>query len=319
MMTHTFSCFRRRKPAFTLVELLVVIGIIALLISILLPTLGKAREAANNVKCLSNARQLTMAAMMFAGEHKGFVPTSSDNMYALMLDPYQQKFAYRSNNGLPVLKDWASSLMPYLGVKDTDINTFQLNPQSQSKVFVCPSDSWQDGSQSAGYKIWNNVSPPVNDPDDYFPISYGINADITCLVDYTSSPVTGHFERVYDSVSVYGGPSGGLPLECRLNRIFHPSETLLFADCGVRPQAAGANAPLDYSDSLYYTTNYDSTNSAIPAGQGYFLSATMQCSWLKGRVPLNRHKNRINIAFADGHAASVAVGAFNTVRVSPYP
>ena len=62
---------RRGRGAFTLVELLVVIGIIALLVSILLPALNKAREDAKRVRCLSNQRQLVMAWQMYASDCKG--------------------------------------------------------------------------------------------------------------------------------------------------------------------------------------------------------------------------------------------------------
>src|SRR6267142_162292 len=78
-----------RRRAFTLVELLVVIGIIAVLIAILLPTLQKAKESANRVKCCSNIRQITMAMLMYSTDDKKHVylysngPNGNDSLYLL--------------------------------------------------------------------------------------------------------------------------------------------------------------------------------------------------------------------------------------------
>jgi prepilin-type N-terminal cleavage/methylation domain-containing protein/prepilin-type processing-associated H-X9-DG protein len=66
---------RRPRPgAFTLVELLVVVGIISILVSILLPSLARAREQASRIKCQSNLRQIALAVIIYANENQGHFP-----------------------------------------------------------------------------------------------------------------------------------------------------------------------------------------------------------------------------------------------------
>jgi prepilin-type processing-associated H-X9-DG protein len=115
-------------------------------------------------------------------------------------------------------------------------------------------------------------------------------------------------------MNVYKGkpsiPDGyGQSLNARVEQVSKPTETLLFADCGMYPTATGVDI-LDRNDVLAYTTNWNPT--------GGTLRAIQMTPWLKGRIPRDRHGKKINVAFCDGHGETVGEQDWDKVRVSPW-
>jgi prepilin-type N-terminal cleavage/methylation domain-containing protein/prepilin-type processing-associated H-X9-DG protein len=301
-MTHPIAPSNRRPAGFTLVELLVVIGIIALLISILLPSLNKARAAAQNVQCTSNLRQLAMAAIMHANEWKGRIPTCTEHAIAYNdQDPSRTKWQYRENG---IIKDWASAMLPYVG-KKTSVN-FEDAPNEQAKIFWCPSDFTLD---EGGYRM-NNIT------HERIKVSYGINADIAAVSNSNREGKVGftHLLGVYkgDPSPAYGANPYGQPLQAKLNKVRNPSEVMLFADRATWPQLTGASYDVEDNSMLVYASHWSNS------GRLGTLQAVYLATWLNQGIPLQRHKDRINVSFADGHAETVARGDFARVRVSPY-
>ncbi len=108
--------YSNRQNGFTLVELLVVISIISLLMSIMLPALGRAREMARQVSCASNMRQISLAFNMFGMSNEDEIPVASKIMGA--------------NN------PWIWALLPYIQGDENKSQTFER----PAELWFCPSD-----------------------------------------------------------------------------------------------------------------------------------------------------------------------------------
>ena len=163
----------RKQRAFTLVELLVVIGIIAVLVAMLLPTLNKARQASVRVACASNLRQITLAMIMFSNDNDGYVPPTSHRNWMQVGTGHWQPigFAYTPiDTTVPATGGGRQyeqhDLYGFHWLGQCWPNILMIGGYLKSdKVFDCPAYNSKDVVQAAGV-------PRIT-------LSYGMNAYVT--------------------------------------------------------------------------------------------------------------------------------------------
>lgn len=292
MSGNTF--FRRTPVAFTLVELLVVIGIIAVLIGILLPSLSRARENGNRVKCMSNLRQLGMAFYQYASDNRGFFPHSARGPATTSFSAHYNDWVYWQQPnapGQPTALFWPTS-----GTRPKDqspesgpLARYLSKGAFPSALLVCPSDSkedhkWQYGTALGGLK---------------YPYSYTMN-DLLSVRLPEFDPVS--FQYFGKRVA-------------KLGLIRRPSETIMLFE-------ESANTINDGDTTVVGITGSAPNYTIIPGG-GIAASDKSKGDWLsvvhdrsarrpdyvydaardKEGIPNSRAKG--NVAFTDGHAEYV--------------
>ncbi|MCY2951716.1 MAG: prepilin-type N-terminal cleavage/methylation domain-containing protein [Planctomycetota bacterium] len=277
---------------FTLVELLVVIGIIALLVAILLPALSRAQEAARMVKCLANLRTTAQAAIMHANDHKGYMPVAGATFTPTVQmatpsglgDPYQRRYSYYMEGNLLRPMGLAGSLAKYLGHPvrtDTKLNLeADLNTGSLEKVFICPSD--KDGGW-LGHTIAQWTPSYWMGPSSKQ--SYAFNEGVLGIGE---PPEGGVVER-------------GCRLRGNLAKVRGAAEVFLLTDATSKRGTLGASNIMVYYN-LFWNQTLGDVLLGKPCGDPVNFDYT-------------RHRRRMNISFCDGHAETFMIEAKGLSRV----
>jgi len=304
----------RRRPAFTLIELLVVISVIGLLLSLTLPAVQAAREAARRVQCTQNLRQLTLAT----------------NNFATAFDGFPSYFTYHDVNPLfgptPNFASLHCQLLGYLEaiplynsinfqvsmLSTGNIPTANVTASTQTtSTFLCPSDPLAasvPGCQSyrGNIGLWEWLKGGLDrtptsqrgafGPDDRLPMA--------AFTDGTSNTIAFSEKRVGSGSGTYTPTRDWIGVES-INSASSVDDLVLI--CSSLPPASVRDGVLDSGrDWLLYGTPYSLFLTSVPPN-----SPIPDCGdqHLSGRgifAARSYHPGGVNAAMADGSVRWVA-------------
>lgn len=298
---------QHRRRGFTLVELLVVIGIIALLVSILLPALNSARQQAMTVKCASNLRQIGTAFTLYARDNRGKYPVVKYDK-----TPPPSYELYRRVDGTFAIiynRYWVDYLSPYIIKPAAPIESFMNGQKSkefdvyqQSVLWGCP--NWTGSASSAA--SWNNNGTSV------FDNGYAYNIYPTYETNYpvSKTAVVPTKEWAMDSTDA-GNPVGSNNVAGKwypATRWTHPSDRCLVVEAnlwllGFNPTDDPTLAP---QSSAILNRNFPTLKGWNNIDRYRHGKYPAQKPGQDGTVyDTTGGKQKFNMLFADGHVSTL--------------